>query len=248
VHGSLSFIVGEAVARERLAAEIGRLAIADEPASLRGFHLPMFVYDGLLRAHYAGERGVLVQRGEHTEMVWTDAQGTALETVECKRGSASRHIHGELTIRLEPWDWAFVERLPEDGIGLFERAEIPIDQVVRRAIFDLDEELRDMACEDIGGDDQRVHSLSSSSDHERFRQVQVPVWFGSLAGSGKRFIINGRTGEVVIEGYRGSELEEREMEPELGFIHRYSWLYPWIFLSFWLVALVGAIVWIFMEE
>jgi hypothetical protein len=54
---------------------------------------------------------------------------------------------------------------------------------------------------DIGGDQQRIHSVSTSYDDVKFKHVLLPVWISAYRYRDKafRFLINGQTGEVSGE-------------------------------------------------
>jgi hypothetical protein len=54
---------------------------------------------------------------------------------------------------------------------------------------------------DIGGDQQRIHSVSTRYDDVKFKHVLLPVWISAYRYRDKayRFLINGQTGEVSGE-------------------------------------------------
>jgi hypothetical protein len=55
--------------------------------------------------------------------------------------------------------------------------------------------------EDIGGDQQRVHQVSTSYREVTFKHVLLPVWVSAYRFRDKtfRFLVNGQTGEVAGE-------------------------------------------------
>jgi hypothetical protein len=56
-------------------------------------------------------------------------------------------------------------------------------------------------CSDIGGDEQRVHSIQTAYSDETFKHILLPVWIAAYRFEGKIFqvLINARTGEVQGE-------------------------------------------------
>ena len=51
---------------------------------------------------------------------------------------------------------------------------------------------------DIGGDEQRVHNVSTDFSNITFKHLLLPVYAGAYQFNGKTFqiVVNGRTGEV----------------------------------------------------
>ena len=54
---------------------------------------------------------------------------------------------------------------------------------------------------DIGGDDQRVDSVSTDWSDETFKHVMLPIWMAAYKYNDKsyRFVVNGQTGKVQGE-------------------------------------------------
>ena len=54
---------------------------------------------------------------------------------------------------------------------------------------------------DIGGDEQRVHSVDTDWSDETFKHILLPIWTAAYKYNGKsyRFLVNGQTGEVQGE-------------------------------------------------
>lgn len=217
IDGWLPFLIDEHTARAVLAAELRRLRIAATLGRFVGVHIPWLVYDCELFATYEGRRGEWVGDGQHRRMVWCDVSGTIDRPFENRRRSASRSVVGDLAERLDPWDWAFVEP-PSAAItsAVCERCEITPEHVASRAMGDFATAAADEVRSDIGGDAQEVTSVEAKRSAERFRQVLLPVWFGTLVDGHTRVAVNGRTGEVTVTGHDGRETEESELEPATG--------------------------------
>jgi hypothetical protein len=65
----------------------------------------------------------------------------------------------------------------------------------------IDEAVRALIRRDIGGDQQRIHSVSTRYSDVKFKHVLLPVWISAYRYRDKayRFLINGQTGEVSGE-------------------------------------------------
>ena len=65
----------------------------------------------------------------------------------------------------------------------------------------MDVDIRSFVRRDIGGDEQRIHSVRTQHDNVTFKHILLPVWISTYRYSNKpyRFLINGRTGEVQGE-------------------------------------------------
>jgi len=65
----------------------------------------------------------------------------------------------------------------------------------------IDERLRALIRRDIGGDQQRIHSVSTRYSQVTFKHVLLPVWISAYRYGDKvyRFAVNGQTGEISGE-------------------------------------------------
>ena len=63
------------------------------------------------------------------------------------------------------------------------------------------EKIRRSCARDIGGDEQRVHSVSTQHYRVTFKHVLLPLWISAYRYGDRsyRFVINARTGEVQGE-------------------------------------------------
>ena len=62
----------------------------------------------------------------------------------------------------------------------------------------MENQIRAAVRQDIGGDEQRIHSLDTTMRNVTFKHVLLPVWVSAFRYNNKvyRFLINGQTGEV----------------------------------------------------
>ena len=80
----------------------------------------------------------------------------------------------------------YTVQLPEGHVLAIERMDDVIKQDVRRS---------------IGGDEQRIHSVDTQHQDERFKHLLLPIWMAAYQYRGKtfRFVVNGQTGKVQGE-------------------------------------------------
>lgn len=186
---------------------------------LSGVYVPYWTYDSETTSDYVGERGedywdtetyTTVENGRtvtRTRQVrrtrWYPARGRVYDSFDDVLVMASRSLPQKLADRLEPWDLENLVPYKDDYLaGLkaesyqidlaegFEIAERKMEVVIRRTVR-----------RDIGGDHQRIHSLSIRHDDVTFKHLLLPIWISSYRYGDKvyRFVINGRTGEVQGE-------------------------------------------------
>ena len=184
------------------------LAEHDKTSSV---YIPFWTFDADSETDYTGERGdnytdteSYVENGERkTRTVvrtrWSYAAGHVSRHFDDAPVPASKTI---LPTYLESLQWNFAELVPyepaylaghkaqtyqvslEDGFARFK--EIAADVIagdVRR---------------DIGGDQQRISSMTPEFADIRFKHLLAPVYAGAYRFNNKSFqvVINGRTGEV----------------------------------------------------
>ena len=65
----------------------------------------------------------------------------------------------------------------------------------------MEPDIRSKINRDIGGDDQRIHRVSTRYSNETFKHILLPVWMLSYRYQGKVFqvMVNAQTGKVLGE-------------------------------------------------
>jgi LSD1 subclass zinc finger protein len=193
---------------------------AQSDAGLTGVYLPYWTYDCQTGSDYTGERGddyytnetytttnskgesvVQTRRVKHTR--WTPAAGHVDKFHDDVLVMASKSLPENISqsvMRFElkalvPYQPAFVSGFQAEAyqVGLkdgFATAKVAIDEAVH-----------DLIRRDIGGDQQRIHQVSTRYSDVRFKHVLLPVWISAYRYRDKafRFLINGQTGEVSGE-------------------------------------------------
>jgi predicted RNA-binding Zn-ribbon protein involved in translation (DUF1610 family) len=191
-----------------------------ECSLIHGVYIPAWTYDSDTQSDYVGERGEHYWETEsYTE---TDAQGnTVTRTREVQRtrwwpasGRVANHFDDLLVMasrtlprkhldHLEPWDWPSLTPYDDAFLSGFaaESYQISLAEGFETAKQLMDPVIRRTACGDIGGDEQRILSLSTEYQDITFKHLLLPVWISAYQFGQQtfRFVINARTGEVQGE-------------------------------------------------
>jgi hypothetical protein len=196
-----------------------RLKKVTEAEWMNSTYLPHWTFDTDTVSHYTGQRGqhywvterytvtVNGQSETRTRRVrktrWYPASGTVTRHFDDVLVTATRQVAPERLARLEPW--------PLDEAAPFQPGYVAGHESLRYDVepeAGLAEAKDKMAptiagdCRrDIGGDEQRVHSVDTAYSHVTYKLMLLPVWIGSYLYGGKPFqiLVNGRTGKVQGE-------------------------------------------------
>ena len=193
---------------------------AQSDAGLTGVYLPYWTYDCRTASDYAGERGddyyttetyttqdssgrsvTQTRRVKHTR--WSPASGHVDRFHDDVLVMASKSLPANITDSvmrfnlkgLVPYQPEFVSGFQAEAYQVTLREGFPI------AKQSIDEAVRSLVRRDIGGDQQRIHSVSTRYADVKFKHVLLPAWISAYRYRDKvyRFLINGQTGEVSGE-------------------------------------------------
>jgi ribosomal protein S27E len=186
---------------------------------MQGVYLPFWTYDAYTVSFYRGERGEYYyvtetyyetnedgEREQKTREVrktrWYPASGRVSRSFDDVLIPGSKSVKYDYLKQLEPWHYegklkAYepsylagykVERFQTDLKAGFELAKEEMEQVIRGDVR-----------RDIGGDEQRIHSLSTDYSSVTFKHLLLPIWIGSYRYRNKSYqvLVNARTGEVL---------------------------------------------------
>ena len=149
-----------------------------------------------------GESVAQTRRVKQT--TWTPAAGHVDHFHDDVLVLASQSLPGEL--RGATMQWKLKEGLvpfkPEFVSGFRAEAyQIGLKDAFPLAKKQIDATVYSLVRKDIGGDQQRVHDISTRYDEVRFKHVLLPVWISAYRFRNKtyRFLVNGQTGEVAGE-------------------------------------------------
>lgn len=193
---------------------------AQSDAGLAGVYLPYWTYDCRTASDYAGERGddyyttenytttgssgksvTQTRRVRHTR--WTPKSGHVGRFHDDVLVMASKSLPDHIADSvmrfnlkgLVPYQPEFVSGFQAEAYQLTLKEGFP---VARQFI---DEAVNALIRADIGGDRQRIHSVSTRYSDVKFKHVLLPVWISAYRYRDKayRFLVNGQTGEVSGE-------------------------------------------------
>jgi DNA-directed RNA polymerase subunit RPC12/RpoP len=187
---------------------------------LSGIYVPYWTYDAMTYTHYTGQRGIDYT---DTETYYeTDAQGnqqartrTVIRTMWYPCSGEVQHffddvlvcgsnsLPGSLIQSLEPWDLKRLVTYKAEYLSGFktERYAVDLKEGFARAREVMQNQIRRLCEQDIGGNHQIVNSMQSQYVGVTFKHILLPVWLASYRYYDKvyRVMVNARTGQVVGE-------------------------------------------------
>lgn len=185
-----------------------------------GIYLPFWTYDSDTTSHYSGERGEYYYVTEsYTE---TDAQGNQVtKTRQVRRTHwypasgvverwfddllvpASTSLDKNRLRALEPWDLASLGGYDPAYLSGFKALRYQVDVAAgfEEAKVLMAEVIREDVRQDIGGDEQRIHSVATHYSGITFKHLLLPVYAGAYLFNKKIYqvVVNARSGEVQGE-------------------------------------------------
>jgi LSD1 subclass zinc finger protein len=184
-----------------------------------GMYVPFWAYDTSTTSFYTGERGVDYQVEEtytaiedgkevtRTRMVtrtdWTPTSGVVWEQFKDVLVLASKSLPRAQADRLSPWDLADLQPYQDEFLAGFrsESYAINLEEGFGEAKEVMAPTIRNAVTSDIGGDHQRIFTISTKYDNISFQHLLLPIWISAYQFHGKvyRFLVNARTGHVQGE-------------------------------------------------
>jgi hypothetical protein len=180
---------------------------------VRGVYLPCWTFDARTTSAYTGQRGVdrVVQETRRdaqgnnvivtrTETDWYFASGTVSLTFDDTLVPASRSIPEHLATVLQDWDVSGMQPFSDDYVAGFtvEAYQVALEPAFAEAKGVFDAAIDRAVRADIGGNHQRVLSVSTQYDAVTFKHILLPAWICSYQFNGKtwRVVVNGQTGAI----------------------------------------------------
>ncbi len=186
---------------------------------LSGIYVPYWTYDTNTHTNYSGERGTYYyeeetyttqENGEtvtktrqvrHTR--WNSVSGAVDNAFDDVLIIASPSLPEKYTLKLEPWNLSELVPYNDKYLSGFrsETYQVEVSDGLERAKQRMEPVIRSSVRGDIGGDEQRIHSMHTAYNDITFKHILLPIWISSFKYSGKvyRFLVNGQTGEVQGE-------------------------------------------------
>jgi DNA-directed RNA polymerase subunit RPC12/RpoP len=224
---------------------------------LTGSYMPHWTFDSMTYTWYTGERGDDYTETEHytetetstdadgnttsrevpktrsvTKTIWTPVSGNVNHFFDDVLVQASQSVPPDLARHLTPWDLEHLEEYKSEFLSGFltERYTIGLREGFDTAREIMDGEIRQMCCQDIGGNHQRLHSVNTQHVGVTFKHILLPLWVASYRYQDKPYqvLVNGRTGKVT--GNRP-----------------YSWIKITLFVLF-IAAVIAGLIWLFSGQ
>lgn len=182
------------------------------PDKISSIYIPYWTYDAFSRTAYDGERGEhyyetvsYTENGEqksrqvqHTN--WYPASGAIERQFDDVSVPATKSLPQNYLDALEPWDFAELKSYEPAFLSghKAQTYQIALPQGFERFKQIATGVILSDVCQDIGGDQQRVHHVSTDFSGITFKHLLLPVYAGAYQFGGKTFqiVVNGRTGEV----------------------------------------------------
>jgi hypothetical protein len=184
---------------------------------INGVYLPFWTYDSNTVSHYRGERGEHYYETEYytetdsngksvtksrqvQKTRWYSASGTVERWFDDVLIAATTSVDSGRLGTLEPWDLPALQSYDPRFLAGYkaQRYTIDVDQGFETAKGVMAPTIRTDVRRDIGGDEQRIHSVSTSYSGITFKHLLLPVWITAYQYGGKVYqvMVNACTGEV----------------------------------------------------
>jgi len=188
------------------------LAQADKLSSI---YIPYWTYDAWTETQYDGERGeyyyeteTYYENGERKEREvrkthWYSVAGDVSRQFDDVCVPATLSLPEKYINRLEPWDLQELRSYEPAYLSghKAQTYQVPLDAGFEKFKKIAENVIYGDVRGAIGGDEQRVHNISTNYGNITFKHLLLPIYAGAYRFNGKVFqlVINGRTGEVQGE-------------------------------------------------
>ncbi|MCX4552000.1 hypothetical protein OG204_06815 [Streptomyces sp. NBC_01387] len=190
-----------------------------EAETFRGSYLPHWTYDAETVSDYRGQRGVYyyvtetyttTENGETVTKTrevrrtrWYPASGTVDRDFDDVLVAGTTHVAHEQLDKLTPWPLEEAKPFQPEYLAGFRtvRYDVEPEDGLETAKERMAKVIRSDCRKDIGGDEQRVHSVDTRYSGLTFKLMLLPVWFLTYLYAGKSWqvMVNARTAEVIGE-------------------------------------------------
>lgn len=188
-----------------------------QPDAIHGVYIPFWTYDTNTTSHYTGERGehyyvtesytdtdaqgkqvTKTRQVRHTS--WHSAAGTVTRWFDDILVPATTSLAQNRLEALNPWDLAELKPYDPAFLSGFkaQRYQVDLAQGFERVKLVTESVIQGDVRSDIGGDEQRIHNVSTHYSGITFKHLLLPVYAGAYRFSGKvyQIVVNGRTGKI----------------------------------------------------
>jgi len=180
---------------------------------VRGVYVPCWTFDAETTSDYVGQRGInrtvtetrrnsqgQLEQYTRIETDWYHAQGRVFVQFDDELVLASHSIPKHLAGVLEGWDTSKLVPAADDYVAGFtvEAYQVGLEAGFTEARARFTRAIDGAVRSDIGGHQQRVHSVNTHYGAIQFKHILLPVWIASYKFGEKsyRVVVNGQTGKV----------------------------------------------------
>jgi len=185
---------------------------------LTGIYVPFWTFDSMTYTHYTGQRGddywetetytetnAQGQTETKTRQVlktrWTWVEGEVQHFFDDVLVCASKGLPEAYRQKVTPRELKGLEEFRPEFLSGFktERYQIGPRDGFERAREIMDQQIRSLCTQDIGGNHQRLDSVNTRHVGVTFKHILLPAWLANYRYQEKvyRVIVNGRTGEIL---------------------------------------------------
>lgn len=192
-------------------APSGLQRYARSDRKLDGLYVPYWAFDAATETRYTGERGdayyetrTVNGRSEQVRKIrWSSRRGKVRRQFHDVLTMASTSLPPRYTRNLEPWLLGELSPYQPQFLSGFRAEGYTVDLPAghAEALRRMDEIIRQDIRRDIGGDEQRIHSLDTMRSDEKVKHLLLPIWMAAYRYRGRsfRFVVNGQSGKVQGE-------------------------------------------------
>ncbi len=193
-----------------------RLKRVSETEQLKGTYLPHWTFDSRTVSDYTGERGehyyvtetytdgegrTQTRQVRHTR--WYPAAGQVARDFDDVLVPATQRLDDRRLRKLTPWPLHLAQPYQPAYLAGYTalRYEVEPESGLELAKSEMGKVIANDCRADIGGDEQRVHSVYTRYLDTMFKLMLLPVWLAAYVYAGRTYqvMINAHTGEVVGE-------------------------------------------------
>jgi len=186
---------------------------------LNGLYIPYWTFDSNTSSSYIGQRGeyyyvnvpyTTTENGKTVSKTrrerrtrWYTVSGNLNHAFDDVLVIASKSLPIKYAENLEPWDLNNLTAFNDSYLGGFitEKYQVELKHGFENAKAKMEDQLRTMVKQKIGGDEQRIITLNTQHNNITFKHILLPIYLSAFRFKGKvyQFLVNGRTGEVQGE-------------------------------------------------
>lgn len=178
------------------------------PVNLSGIYMPYWTYDADTQTDYTGERGdayyVTVGSGKNKRTVrrvsWRYASGTISNFYDDVLIAGSRTLDGDILSKMGGWDTKGILKINDSYLAGFitEKYQVDLSEGFTYARQFIENSERSNVKYDIGGDEQRIHSMNTKYFNVKFKHVLLPIYVSAFRYKDElyTFYVNGSTGRI----------------------------------------------------